>query len=103
MTWTNVTVSAALANVTSAAGNNTGILGCGNGDGDVTWTGVTVTTALTNVTSTSGRYVGVLGTGSEQCTWANVTVSAECTDGLHRQDDGGAVDGRCRRARRFDA
>ena len=56
VSWTNVTVSSALANVTSTAGLAVGVLGAGTNS--VSWTNVTFSAAVANVTSTAtGNYV----------------------------------------------
>ena len=77
VTWTNVTVSAALANVTSTAGDYVGVFGVGSSY-DVTWTNVTVTASLTNVASAAESSMGMLGAAcySSNVSWAYVTVAA---------------------------
>ena len=77
MTWTGVTLRAALVNLTSAAKDYVGILGVGS-YGRVGWTNVLVAVTLTNVTSTVGNYVGIVGAASNSgVAGVNVAVAAD--------------------------
>ena len=76
VTWTGVTLRAALVNLTSAAKDYVGILGVGS-YGRVSWTNVLVAVTFTNVTSTVGNYVGIVGAASNSgVAGVNVTVTA---------------------------